>query len=286
MSNNEHGLANQQARQGALYFRFVFYIERSGGFVQQHNGGILQQSTRDRNALPFTARKLCAVFANRRVVALRQLAHKLVAVSRRSRRQHLFVACALLTQADIGHDRIVEQGNVLEYHRVVAQEHFGVDTGNVYTAHFNSAFRGVPQACSQASTGTFARTARTYERRHFTFLGGKVHATQHLFVVVSKAHVLKDDVMACGLKGACPFCNGRVVNTHKTVGRNLGQEHFGNHNQALVKGCIDTCNDQQKQEECHEFNLARQNEISSHQNGRCYPQAHNNARTIDKKAGN
>ena len=97
--------------------------------------------------------------------------------------------------------------------------------------------------------------------------------------------MFKYNVMAFGFKCSGAFCHRRFINFHHPVSGHLGDKHLRNKGQALVKGSIDPCNDQQEKKKQHKINGTGQDQIGSHKDGGGYPHAHDHTGSIDKKAG-
>ena len=55
VSDDQHGLALQQTGQSALHPGLVFHVQRGRGFVQHHNGRVLQDGPGQRHALLLAA---------------------------------------------------------------------------------------------------------------------------------------------------------------------------------------------------------------------------------------
>ena len=190
----------------------------------------------------------------------------------------------MLAEADVLHDRVVEQRDVLEDHRIVAQQHLGIDGGDVDAAYLYGALRRVPQARRQTGAGALSRTRRPDQRRHLAFLCSKADTPEHLLFVVRKAHVLEHDVVPLGLECQHTFGCRRVVDFHEAVCGDLRKEYLRNHGQALVEWRIDARDDQQVQEQHHEVNLARHDEVCAHQDGGGDTEAHDDARAVHEQA--
>ena len=80
---------------------FIFHIQTGSCLVKEDDGCVFQQSSCNRNTLPFTAGKLRPVFSDGGVVALGKPMNKLIAVGRFGRSPHFFIRCATLTKTDI-----------------------------------------------------------------------------------------------------------------------------------------------------------------------------------------
>ena len=74
-----------------MYFGLILYIQAGGGLVQQDDGGVLQKSSGDRDALAFATGELRSILPDGGVVALRQTADELSAVGGFGGSTHLIV---------------------------------------------------------------------------------------------------------------------------------------------------------------------------------------------------
>ena len=111
-------LIAHQSGNRLLNLRFIFSIERGCCLIQQDDGRILEQRTRNRDPLSFAAGERRAVLPDHGLVSLRQFFDKLVALRLTRSLKDLLVGSALPADADILHDRIVEQRHILKYKRV------------------------------------------------------------------------------------------------------------------------------------------------------------------------
>mmetsp|Transcript_33988 Transcript_33988/g.85615 ORF Transcript_33988/g.85615 Transcript_33988/m.85615 type:complete len:567 (-) Transcript_33988:863-2563(-) len=103
--DDHHGLAAlgllHDAIQCGLHQRLALRVQRAGGLVQQQQGRVSHQRTRDHDALLLAAAEHVA--RHTRVVALRQLGDELVGVGQ-ARRGHELLAGRVDPVADVGGD--------------------------------------------------------------------------------------------------------------------------------------------------------------------------------------
>ena len=260
-----------------MHLRLVLHIERSGGFVQQNDRRILQQRTRDGDALALATGKLAAVFADHGVVALGHTAYELVAIRRLRRSQHLFVGGIVAAQADVAHNRVVEQQHVLEHDGVTAQQGFGINRGNIHAAHGNCARRGIPETRRQAAHRRLTRTAGANQRGDLAFLCREAHVFQHLVArtaigarTVAEGNVVEHHIVAGRLEIGRAAGNGLFHDAAHALGGSLGGKQLCHQHQRLVERRVNAAYHQQEREHHHEINLP----------------CSNHGGTCDKRGGN
>ena len=78
--DDDDSLVLHEFRNALLNLGFIFDVEACGGFIEEHDGGVLEDGAGDGDALAFAARKRVSVFADDGVVALRKLANKIIAI--------------------------------------------------------------------------------------------------------------------------------------------------------------------------------------------------------------
>ena len=200
MRDNDDGLSCEQIGKRFLYLGFVLYIERCGRLIQQDDGRVLQKRASDRYALALTARKLAAVLSDHGVIALRQLAHEIVAHGSLGGCQHFFVCRVAATETDIAHHRVIEEQHVLEDHGIILQERFWIDSGRINASHENTAVIGIPEARCQLGEGRFACSGGADQCGHIAFLCDKGYVADDGFVAftVRESNVLECHIVALG----------------------------------------------------------------------------------------
>ena len=71
VGDDDDGLVLHEFRNALLYLGFVFDVEACGGFVEEYDGGVLEDGAGDGDTLTFAAGERVTVFADDGVVALR-----------------------------------------------------------------------------------------------------------------------------------------------------------------------------------------------------------------------
>src|SRR5262245_29059103 len=115
MSYDKRRSATHQGFQRILYKPLRFGIKRASRFVEYQNRRVLQQRTRDRDALTLPARKLYSSLSNNRVVAVREFDDELVRVSRACHRFDFVFRRAQFSVSNVLADRTAEQRCLLRY---------------------------------------------------------------------------------------------------------------------------------------------------------------------------
>lgn len=128
VGDDDDGLVLYEFRNALLNLGFVFDVEACGGFVKEHDRGVLEDGASDGNALAFAAGERVTVFADDGVVALRELLDKFIAVCKFCSSQNFFVCGVAFTDADVVADGGVEEHDILEDDREVLEECFGIDS--------------------------------------------------------------------------------------------------------------------------------------------------------------
>ena len=111
--DDDRGAAAHQTAQRRLHLPLRIGVERRGRLVEQQDRRVLQHRARDGDALPLAAREPDAVLADRRVVALRQVADEVVGARRARGGLDLGVGRAEPAIGDIGAHGVVEQADLL-----------------------------------------------------------------------------------------------------------------------------------------------------------------------------
>lgn len=168
--DDQNRFIGDQAGECGLNQRLILDVERGGCFIQQDDRCILEECARDRDALPFAARKLAAVFADQAVPLLRQLFCKFIDVCELCRRNNFFIGRVRLADADILHDRIIEQRDILKNDGIERHQRFGIDLRDIHAADRDSALCDIPEARRQTGDGRFAAAGGTDQRRDRTLL--------------------------------------------------------------------------------------------------------------------
>ncbi len=131
VGDDDDGAAAHGMIERLLYGGFRFRIERRGRLVEQEDRRLADQRAGDRQPLALAAGQRHAVFADRRVVALRLRANEVMRIGEPCRFLDLRVGRFRAAVADIVADRAFEEVRLLRnIGEAVAQRLFG-DVGDV-----------------------------------------------------------------------------------------------------------------------------------------------------------
>ena len=170
--DHHHGLAPGQLLDGGLQLVLVLRVHVRRSLVQQHDGRVLQQRSRDGDALLLAARHRRPALAQHRGVALRQRLDEVVAARGPRRGHHLLVRGIGTAELDVVLNGVVEQVDVLEHHGEVRHELVELPVAHVLAAQRHRARVHVPEAGHKVHERGLARPGRPDERRHLPRLDG------------------------------------------------------------------------------------------------------------------
>ena len=105
----------QEALQGGGYLRLGGGVQVGGGFVEQEQGGVLQEGARQGEALRLPAAEAGAALADGGIVTQRQAADELIGVCQGGGAPDIFHAGVRARQAEVGEQGIVEQVRLLRH---------------------------------------------------------------------------------------------------------------------------------------------------------------------------
>ena len=165
MRDDNRRAAAHQTAQRRLHVPLRLGVERRGGLVEQQDRRVLQHRARDRDALPLPAGEPDAMLADRRVVALRQVADE--GVGGGGNRGGLDIGVRRTEPAigDVGAHRVVEQADLLRDQRDRAAQRGERHRADFLPVDQNAAGIGVVKARDQV------------EQRRFSGAGGPTSAT-------------------------------------------------------------------------------------------------------------
>jgi hypothetical protein len=113
VGNGNHGFAGGEFFQRGLDHALALGIEGGGGFVEEEDGGVLQQGAGDGEALLLSAGKFAALVADDGFVALRLGQNKIVGVGLAGGFFDFILRGFRAAEADVVQDSVVEEKSVL-----------------------------------------------------------------------------------------------------------------------------------------------------------------------------
>ena len=180
VGNHDQRAPAAQPRQRLGDGGLVFGIQRGRGLIDQQNGRILDERTRDGDALALAARQARPALAHRRVQALRQALDDFGHAGLARGFHHLGIAGLRAAHADVVGNGALEKVAVLEDLADLPGQPLARDLAHVDAAHQNAALLHIEKACDQPQHGRFARARGAHQRRHRARLHAQAQAAQHL----------------------------------------------------------------------------------------------------------
>ena len=227
VGDDDDGLVLYEFRNALLNFGFVFDVEACGSFVEEYDGGVLEDGAGDGDSLAFAAGERVAVFTNDGVVALRELLDEVITVCKLCGSQDFFVGGVALTDANVVADGRVEQHNILEDDGEVLEERFGIDSRDVLAAERDGAALNVPEAGGELCCCCLSATGRADECGDFALLCGERSLFQDLlFFVVVEVDVLEFDVVIGGFEPCGTALDFHIVHFLESLEADIQEEKF------------------------------------------------------------
>ena len=169
MRDHDDRLAFRQRFHRLLQTVFVLGIDIRRRLVEDDDRRVLQDGTRNGNALALTARKARATVSDHSIVALGQRLDEVVAACFACSGDNFLVRCRRLAEADVVFYRIAEKIDVLEDDADLSHQRFERVVAHIMSADLDAAVRHIPEACDEMAERRLARAARTDDRRQGAF---------------------------------------------------------------------------------------------------------------------
>ena len=115
VGDHNNRLAFHQFGNRLLNQNFILRVKGCCCFVKQNNGRIFQQGAGDGNTLALTTGKRTAILTEDRLIPVRHLPDKFITIGGFGSSNYLIVCCVWIAKTDIIHNRIIEQGHILEH---------------------------------------------------------------------------------------------------------------------------------------------------------------------------
>ena len=156
VGEDERGAALHQPVEGRLDRCLILGIDRGESFIEHQNRRIAQQCAGDGDALALSARQLDALFADDRVIALRQRLDEVVDVGSTRRILDMGAGGIGPAHADIFLDRAVKQERVLVDDGDHAADLLGSEIPEIVAADLDAALLWVIETQQQPHDRRFA----------------------------------------------------------------------------------------------------------------------------------
>ncbi len=160
----------------------------AGRFVEDHDGRVLQQHARDRQALLLATRQAVAALADDGVETVGQFIDHIEDASSLARRHELIVGCVRVRVTQVGAHRVVEHVRVLVDHTDRAPEAFLGDGADVVPIDTERTASYVIEARHEVEQRRFAGSRRPDDSDELTGLDVEVDALEYFaFFICSRA---------------------------------------------------------------------------------------------------
>ena len=157
MRHHDRGAVHHQRTERRPHKLLADRVEMRRGLVEHQDRRVLQEGTRDGDALPLTTRKLNAPLAHARPQTIRQLGHELREGGLAKRGLDLLTCRIGLGQADIRLQRVVEQIGVLRDQGDAAAQPVQRQFAQIDAVQLDRTLFRVPEAQQQIGDGGLAR---------------------------------------------------------------------------------------------------------------------------------
>src|SRR5579884_825820 len=180
MGDHEHGPAGHQVLQRSLDERLGLAVEGGGGFVQYEDGRILQQGTRDRDALALAAGQPDAALANYGVVAFREFLDEVVSQGGLGRQHHGVLCYTRLSIRDVVADGVVEQHGFLGNDADLRTQGRKGDVANIFAVDQQAPGIHVEETRDQVHQSALSSAARANHREHLAGMHFEVDFAENI----------------------------------------------------------------------------------------------------------
>ncbi len=203
---SQSGEAVRNGKGGAIVGHFVngilnqlfgFGIQCRGCLIQNQNRRIMYQCARNGNALPLTARKRIAFFANKRIVPFRQSHDKIMRICRTCRRYDLFIACMRVGVSNIFQHRTGKQVRFLQNHTHLRTKRVLRHFLQIDAVNGDTSAPGIVHTHNQINQCTFPASRMPDNTNHLACFHRKRYIPQNRSAAfVSEGNMLNADIAA------------------------------------------------------------------------------------------
>ena len=156
VGDDEARAATPQRPHGPLHQELGSRVNRTGGLVQDEDGGIRDEGPGDGEQLTLAGRDIGGLLLQDRLVALGQRPHGVVDVAGARGRLHLLVRGAGTPVADVLADRALEEPRVLQHHAGARPHVAPAHGGNVHAVEGDATAIDVVEAHEEVDQGGLA----------------------------------------------------------------------------------------------------------------------------------
>ena len=128
----------------------------------------------------------------------------------------MIVRCVWIAKTDIVHDRIIEQGHILEHEGHIRHETFRLHTLNVFSAHGDLSLLNIPKPGNQFGNRAFTGAGRTNKGSHAPLGNFTRNIFDDIFLIVGKGHMGKLNIAVRDRFSFTVHRRGSEQGTHTT----------------------------------------------------------------------
>ena len=201
MGDGDGGLSGADTVNGLGDETLGLGIHGGGGLVEDEQGRIEQQGSRDGDTLALTAGQRAGADTYHGIVALGEAEDEVVGVGGLGGRDHLGTGRLGIGVADVVHDGAAEDVDLLGYDGHVAAEGVHLDILDVHAVNGDGAADGVVHTGDEVGNGGFTRAGVSHQTHVVALLDGEGDILQNGTVgAVVEVHVVEYDLAFNGFQ--------------------------------------------------------------------------------------
>ena len=254
MGNDDGGAPFGYPVESCLNFAFGAAVECAGGFIEDQDWGIFEQSTGDSDALLFATRQFQPAFADLCGIAFWQRSDEVVDRCAACRSLDFLLPGTLTAIADIVTDTLVEQHRVLRHDTDIRAQRALGDVANILTVEQYLPAGHIIESVQQPCDCRFARARRSDNRQRPARRYVKANPFQDFAVgLIAEMHVLERQRAAGdGQRSGSRFIDNLALGIDQIEHR----RHVG---QPLANGAIDHAEHVERAEKLSEQRVYKHN---------------------------
>src|SRR5262249_42733056 len=190
--NDERRTTDHQTLQGFLNEGFILRIDARQGFVEQEDGGVLEQSAGNRQTLALSTGETQTALADHGGIAVRQGHDKLMGVGGAGGGFQFLLGRVRLAKTEILSNCPVHEIRVLHDHGDMAPHDLQGQGAEVVSPEQDAPLLGIKETQEKPDQGRFAGTAWPYDTETLTGLDREANIVQHVWtLVITKPHAVE-----------------------------------------------------------------------------------------------
>ena len=201
MGDDDDRFSSDDLGDGRVHFFLVFRVHEGGGLVQHHNGGVLQNSPCQGNALALPAGELFAAVPGHGMDALGKTGEKFHTLGFFRRGKHFFVCGVRFPQADIFQKTHVKEKLFLGYIGNLVVECLHAHLPQILSADLDPAAGHIIVMNQQFCQGRLSGSRFTHQGGEAALRHRDGNPVEHLVFLVGEADVFKGNAVVFAGEG-------------------------------------------------------------------------------------